>query len=201
MSLSSRITLKPLPYDLNALEPFISERTLSIHYGKHHAGYVAKLNELLEGSSFKGHSLEEIILQTHNKEQFRPLFNNAGQIWNHTFYWESMVPNGGGAPKGKVLKLIEDSFGTYDQFKTQFKDTALAQFGSGWTWLVQSKKGLKIVKTSNAETPLTDSELTPLMTCDVWEHAYYLDYQNKRLDYVEVFLRHLVNWEFVTHNV
>lgn len=193
-------TLPPLPYPMNALEPHISQRTLEFHYGKHHQGYLNKLNELTQGTAMATQSLEEIILNTHGDNSKAAIFNNAAQVWNHTFYWESMSPNGGGQPSGALLDQIQSTFQSYDQFKTAFKEAAVTQFGSGWAWLVLDKnRALKIIKTGNAENPMTQG-LTPLLTCDVWEHAYYLDYQNRRPDYVSIFLDSLVNWDFATQN-
>ncbi len=193
-------SLPKLPYEKIALEPYISRDTLNFHYDKHHQTYVTKLNELVEGTEFAGMELEDVIRETENDPDLRGVFNNAAQVWNHTFYWHCMKQNGGGKPSGDLLALLEENFGTYENFFTAFKQAALTQFGSGWAWLVADKDTLKIVKTSNAETPLTQ-DITPLLTCDVWEHAYYLDYQNKRPDYVETFLNHLVNWDFVEKNL
>jgi Fe-Mn family superoxide dismutase len=193
-------TLPPLPYAQNALEPHISQRTLEFHYGKHHQGYLNKLNELTQGTPLATQGLEEIMMTTHGDSSKTAIFNNAAQVWNHTFYWSSMAPNGGGQPSGDLLKQITEAFGSFEQFKVTFKEAAVTQFGSGWAWLVLDKsKTLKIVKTGNAENPLTQG-LVPLLTCDVWEHAYYLDYQNRRPDYVGIFLESLVNWKFATDN-
>jgi len=193
--------LAPLPYADSALEPYISQRTLTFHYGKHHQGYVNKLNELIKGTLFERKSLEQIIHETVGKPEMAAIFNNAAQVWNHDFYWQSMKPAGGvSVPSHEVLRLIEDSFGSLEDFKSEFKEAAISQFGSGWAWLVKDQDQLKIIKTSNAETPLTQ-KVIPLMTCDVWEHAYYLEYQNRRPDYINTFLNHLVNWEFVDHNL
>jgi Fe-Mn family superoxide dismutase len=182
--------LPPLPYEKNALEPHISAETLEYHYGKHHQTYVTTLNKLIEGTEFASMPLEEII-----KKSSGPLFNNAAQVWNHTFYWHCLSPKGGGAPSGKLADGINQAFGSFDKFKEEFSKSAVANFGSGWTWLVQRPDGtLAIVNTSNAATPITGSD-KPLLTCDVWEHAYYIDYRNARAKYVESFWN-LVNWEF-----
>ncbi|BBD80360.1 superoxide dismutase [Aerosticca soli] len=182
--------LPPLPYEKNALEPHISAETLEYHYGKHHQTYVTTLNKLIEGTEFSSMPLEEII-----KKSSGPLFNNAAQVWNHTFYWHCLSPKGGGAPSGKLADGINQAFGSFDKFKEEFSKSAVANFGSGWTWLVQRPDGtLAIVNTSNAATPITGSD-KPLLTCDVWEHAYYIDYRNARAKYVESFWN-LVNWEF-----
>lgn len=207
----SPISLPPLPYDEAALEPYITKKTLEFHYGKHHKGYVEKLNSLIaeEGNKkiFKGKSLEEIMLLS-GKEKVKnanmtAVFNNSAQTWNHTFYWKSMKKDGGGEPTGALLEQIKKDFGSYAEFKKQFVEAGLKQFGSGWVWLVQSPaKGggtLKILATGNADNPMLEGHI-PLMTCDIWEHAYYLDYQNRRKEYVEVFLDHLVNWEFAQVN-
>ena len=188
-------TLPALPYAQDALEPHISARTLSVHHGKHHQAYVDNLNKLVAGTPMADLPLEEIIRRTAGKPDQTGLFNNAAQVWNHTFFWQSMKPNGGGAPTGKLAERINAAFGSFDAFKTAFSEAAMTQFGSGWAWLVQEGDTLKIVKTSNADTPLAHGQ-TPLLTCDVWEHAYYLDYQNRRKDFVQVFLEHLVNWDF-----
>ncbi len=186
----------PLPYSQNALEPYISERTVSFHYGKHHQGYADNLNRLIAGTSFTGKTLETIILESADKRDKAEIFNNAAQVWNHNFFWAGMKKGGGGKPTGILLKEIERSFGTFDAFAAEFKKAATSRFGSGYAWLVQDKDKLKIITTSNADTPIAHG-LNPLMTCDVWEHAYYLDYQNRRSDFVNAFLEHLVNWEFV----
>ncbi|MEO5365868.1 MAG: superoxide dismutase [Magnetococcus sp. WYHC-3] len=187
--------LPPLPYVQSALEPHLSTRTLSFHYGKHHQTYMDNLNKLAPGAKMAGLPLEVIIQQTAAKPHQAGLFNNAAQVWNHTFFWQSMKPNGGGAPTGKLAERINAMFGSLDAFKTAFTEAAMAQFGSGWVWLVQEGDALKIVKTSNADTPLAH-EQTALLTCDLWEHAYYLDYQNRRKEFVHAFLDHLANWEF-----
>ncbi|MDA9231080.1 superoxide dismutase [Rickettsiales bacterium] len=194
------ITLPELPYARNALAPHISEETLNFHYGKHHNAYVVNLNKLIENSDLAGKSLEEIIQISANDNSKIGIFNNAAQVWNHTFYWNSMSPNGGGKPSGAVLAKIEEDFGSYEEFATQFKNAGATQFGSGWAWLVLEDGKLKITKTANAQTPLT-TNAKPLLTMDVWEHAYYLDYQNARPSYMNVFLEKLVNWDFVAQNL
>ncbi len=187
--------LPPLPYAQDALEPHISAETLEYHYGKHHKTYVDKLNGLAEGSDLAGKSLEEII-----KTSEGGVFNNAAQIWNHTFYWHCLSPNGGGAASGAVAAAIDAAFGSFDAFKEEFNTAAANNFGSGWTWLVKKADGsVAIVSTSNAATPLTDDSVTPLLTVDVWEHAYYIDYRNSRPNYLAAFWE-LVNWEFVNEN-
>jgi len=192
--------LPPLPYDKTALEPVMSAKTLEFHHGKHHQAYVTNLNNLVKDTPLAGKSLEEIIKTTAKDESKAGVFNNAAQVWNHTFFWNSMKPNGGGAPSGDVAQAITKFFGGLDKFKEQFKTTAVGQFGSGWGWLVAEKGELKIVKTPNAVTPITSGQ-TPLITCDVWEHAYYLDYQNRRPDFVQAFLDKLVNWDFAAKNL
>ncbi|HLU15162.1 MAG TPA: Fe-Mn family superoxide dismutase [Burkholderiaceae bacterium] len=188
-------TLPPLPYALDALAPHISKETLEYHYGKHHAAYVNNLNNLVKGTENESKSLEEII-----KSSSGGLFNNAAQVWNHTFYWNSMSPNGGGEPSGKVLEAINAKWGSFDAFKEEFNKMAAGNFGSGWTWLVKKTDGsLDIVNTDDAETPITTDDV-PLMTCDVWEHAYYIDYRNARPQYLEKFWN-LVNWDFVASNL
>jgi len=188
------ISLPPLPYALNELAPHISEETLMYHYEKHHKTYVVNLNKLIVGSEFETMSLEDII-----KKSSGGVFNNAAQVWNHTFYWHCLSPKGGNEPKGALLLEINKTFGSFDAFKEQFTQTSLTTFGSGWAWLVQDENNqLKIISTSNAGTPLTMG-LRPLLTCDVWEHAYYIDYRNMRADYVKAFWA-LVNWEFVESN-
>lgn len=192
-------TLPKLPYDKIALEPYISRDTLNFHHEKHHQTYVTKLNDLIEGTDFAGLDLEDIITKTVNKDEFTGIFNNAAQVWNHTFYWHCMKPEGGGEPTDAIAESIDQAFGSYDEFRTAFKQAALTQFGSGWAWLVMDSEGLRIMKTANADTPIAHG-IKPLLTCDVWEHAYYLDYQNRRPDYVDTFLDHLVNWDFVNQN-
>jgi superoxide dismutase, Fe-Mn family len=192
--------LPALPYADNALEPHISANTLSFHYGKHHNTYVVNLNNLVNDTPMADQSLEEIMKATANDASKAGVFNNAAQVWNHTFYWNSMSPNGGGAPTGDLAARIDAAFGSLDEFKAKFKDACLTQFGSGWAWLVADGDELKIVKTGNAACPLTDG-MTPLLTCDVWEHAYYLDFQNLRPAYVDAFLENLVNWDFVAGNL
>lgn len=192
--------LPTLPYGKNALAPHISENTINYHYGKHHQAYVTNLNNLISGTDLADKSLEEIIKISANDKTKAGIFNNSAQVWNHTFYWHSMKPNGGGKPSGEVLKHIESDFGSYENFVTEFKNAGATQFGSGWAWLVLDSGKLKVVKTGNAETPLTTSA-KPLMTMDVWEHAYYLDFQNARPTYIDTFLNHLVNWDFVNENL
>ena len=192
--------LPKLPYQKTDLEPHISRDTLNFHYDKHHQTYVTKLNGLVEGTNLEGMELEDIIKETAGKADLAGVFNNAAQVWNHTFYWHSMKKDGGGKPSADLLTRIEKDFGSFEDFCAAFKQAALTQFGSGWAWLVAEGDTLKIAKTGNAETPLTQ-DVTPLLTCDVWEHAYYLDYQNKRPDYVDTFLAHLVNWDFVERNL
>jgi len=192
--------LPPLPYPKNALEPHISERTMDFHHGRHHQAYVTNLNNLVKGSPAENQSLEDIIKATYKDASKTGVFNNAAQVWNHTFFWNSMKPNGGGSPSGRVAQAIERDCGGLDKFKDQFKATAVGQFGSGWAWLVAEGGKLKITATANAVTPLAEGQ-TALLTCDVWEHAYYLDYQNRRPDFVQTFLDHLVNWDFVAQNL
>jgi Fe-Mn family superoxide dismutase len=190
------INLPDLPYAPKALEPYITEKTIQFHHGKHHKAYVDNTLKLLAGTALQNVTLEEIIKKTFNDEKQLSLFNNAAQVWNHSFYWTCMKPGGGGQPSGRIVKLIQDSFGGYDKFIEQYKNAGLTQFGSGWAWLVLRDKKLEIHKTANANTPLTYG-CTPLLTVDVWEHAYYLDYQNRRVDYVTAFIEHLINWDFV----
>ena len=187
--------LPALPYARDALAPHISAETIDYHYGKHHNTYVEKLNGMVPGTEFEGKSLEEVI-----KTSSGGVFNNAAQIWNHSFYWECLSPNGGGDASGAVATAIDAAFGSFDEFKNQFNAKATGNFGSGWTWLVKNSDGsVAIVNTSNAETPLTDASVTPLLTVDVWEHAYYIDYRNARPKYMDAFWA-LVNWEFVNKN-
>lgn len=186
--------IQPLPYEQNALEPYISARTMNFHFGKHHQAYVDNLNKLVAGTCLAGQTLVKVVTETAGSEQ-AAIFNNAAQVWNHAFFWHSMKPGGGGKPAGRLLQLIEASFGSYEKFRTDFMEKAISQFGSGWVWLVQDGDSLRIEKTSNADTPMAHGRNT-LLTCDVWEHAYYLDYQNRRKDFVQAFLDHLVNWDF-----
>ena len=189
------IELPALPYAQDALEPHISAETLSFHYGKHHNTYVVKLNGLIGGTEFEGKSLEDIV-----KTSTGGVFNNAAQIWNHTFYWNSLSPNGGGAPTGAIADAINASFGSFEAFQEKFNTSAVNNFGSSWTWLVKKADGtLDIVNTSNAATPLTEDGVTPLMTVDLWEHAYYIDYRNVRPDYLKGFWA-LINWDFANQN-
>ena len=194
-------TLPPLPYAPDALVPVISANTLGFHYGKHHKGYVDKLNELVKGTKYADLPLEKIVLETEKKKADQAIFNNAAQIWNHTFYWNSMNPKGGGKPEGKLNDKINESFGSFEAFRKQLADVTISQFGTGWGWLVANNKGkLSIIKTGDAENPTTQG-LKPLLTIDVWEHAYYLDYQNKRADYVNAVIDKLLNWDFALQNL
>ena len=192
--------LPPLPYADNALEPVISANTISFHYGKHHKTYVDNLNNLVKGTDFESASLEKIITETAGKADKAPLFNNAAQIWNHTFYWHSLKGNGGGKPTGKLATMIDAAFGSYDNFRKELSATTVSQFGSGWGWLVVDGGALKVVKTANAEVPFTKGQ-KPLLTIDVWEHAYYLDHQNKRAAYVDAVIDKLLNWDFAAQNL
>jgi len=188
-------TLPPLPYSLDALQPHISKETLEYHYGKHHATYVTKLNGLVDGTDLAGKTLEEVV-----KQSSGGVFNNAAQVWNHTFYWNCLSPSGGGEASGAVATAIDAAFGSFAAFKEAFTNSAINNFGSGWTWLVKKADGtVGIVNTSNAGTPLTDAAVTALLTVDVWEHAYYIDYRNARPAYMEAFWK-LVNWDFVNAN-
>lgn len=192
--------LPALPYANNTLEPHISAKTLEFHHGKHHNAYVVNLNNLIKDTPLASAPLEKIIRDTAGDAAKAGVFNNAAQVWNHTFYWKALKPKGGGAPTGKVAARIDEAFGGYAAFREQFKTAAVTQFGSGWAWLVLDGGSLKVVKTANADTPIAHGQ-TPLITCDVWEHAYYLDYQNRRPDYVDTFLDHLVNWDFAAANL
>jgi len=193
--------LPSLPYSRDALAPHISKDTLDYHYGKHHQAYVTKLNDAIAGTELAGKSLEEIIKATADDKDKQGIFNNAAQVWNHTFYWNSMSPNGGGKPSGKIADAIESSFGSYEKFVEAFKAKGGGQFGSGWAWLIKKSDGkLDVINTANAKTPLTDEGSTPLLTMDVWEHAYYLDYQNSRPNYMDTFISNLINWDFVEEN-
>ena len=199
-SKNQTIAQPPLPFEKGALVPYISSKTIEFHYGKHHSGYVNKTNQLISGTNYEKMSLVEIIQKTAGVADKAAIFNNAAQVFNHTFYWNSMQPQGGGAPSGKIGQKIEESFGNYQRFKEAFSDAAISQFGSGWAWLVLDQQKLKIVKTANADTPVAHGIKT-ILTIDVWEHAYYLDYQNRRTDYVQAFLEHLINWEFAEQNL
>ena len=193
-------TLPDLPYAKDALAPHISADTLEFHHGKHHKTYVDKANAALDGSSYDGSDLEGTVKKSWDAKDMG-MFNNAGQIWNHTFYWNSMSPNGGGKPTGEIADAIDQSFGSFEKFAEEFKNAGATQFGSGWAWLVKNGDKLEVRKTLNAETPLTEAGVTPLITMDVWEHAYYLDYQNRRPDYMGAFLEHLINWDFAKANL
>jgi len=192
--------LPPLPYPKNALAPHMSEQTFDFHHGRHHQAYVTNLNNLIKDSPLERQSLEDLIKGSYKDTTKTGVFNNAAQVWNHTFFWSSMKPHGGGAPSGNLAAAITRDCGGLDKFKEQFKATAVGQFGSGWAWLVADKGQLKIVGTPNAVTPLAEGQ-TALLTCDVWEHAYYLDYQNRRPDFVQAFLDHLANWDFAAQNL
>jgi Fe-Mn family superoxide dismutase len=192
--------LPPLPYPNDALEPYISARTLEFHHGKHHKAYVDTLNRLVEGKPEAEKTVEEIIVATHHDDTKTTVFNNAAQVWNHSFFWDCMRQQGGGEPNGEVKKAIEHEFGKYENFAKEFKEAATTQFGSGWAWLVLDAGHLKVIKTPNAVNPVAGGQ-GALLTCDVWEHAYYLDYQNRRADFVGAFLEHLVNWDFVAKNL
>jgi Fe-Mn family superoxide dismutase len=192
--------LPSLPWAENALEPYTSAGTISFHYGKHHKTYVDNLNKLAAGTDLEGKSLEDVVKTTANDPSKMGVFNNAAQVWNHTFFWHCMKPGGGGKPAGALAQRIEQAFGGYAAFAEQFKAAAVGRFGSGWAWLVDDGGTLKILSTPNADTPLAHNQKA-LLTVDVWEHAYYLDFQNRRPDFVQAFLDHLVNWEFVAKNL
>ncbi len=192
--------LPELPYSLDALEPHISRQTLEFHHGKHHAAYVTNLNKAIEGSELEAKSLEEVILAVAADASKAGVFNNAAQVWNHSFYWQCMKPGGGGSPSGALADKITADFGSFDAFKEQFKTAGATQFGSGWAWLVLDNGTLKVTKTPNADLPLAHGQKA-LLTMDVWEHAYYLDYQNRRPDYMTTYLDKLVNWDFVAANL
>lgn len=212
--ITAQLELKPPPYPMNSLEPHMSRDTLEYHWGKHHRGYVENLNRQIVGTELEGMALEDIVILTYNKGDPLPAFNNAAQIWNHDFFWESMKPNGGGKPSGDLLELIQRDFGSYDRFIEEFKGAASKQFGSGWAWLAykanrldvgnavnphpsEEDKKLVIVKSPNAVNPLV-WDYSPLLTIDVWEHAYYIDYQNRRADYISTFIEKFVSWEMVS---
>jgi Fe-Mn family superoxide dismutase len=192
------IELSPLPYPLSALEPYISRRTLEVHHDGHHKKYVDTVNEMIAGTPNADKALEQLVQESTGKMRTKKLFNNAAQAWNHNFFWQCMTPeNGGGSPKGALEDQIGRDFGSPDRFRDAFLKTAMAQFGSGWAWLIMNNGKLEVISTSNAEIPLGQG-IVPLITCDVWEHAYYLDYQNKREKFIEAFLDHLVNWRFAS---
>ena len=192
--------LPPLPYASNALEPYMTRHTMDLHHGKHHKAYVDTANRLLAGTPLEGQSLEEIIRATAKDTSRQPLFNAAAQAWNHTFFWHSMRPGGGGQPKGDVHAALERGFGGYDKFREEFKAACVSQFGSGWGWLVLDGSKLAVVKTPNAINPLSQGSAA-LLCCDVWEHAYYLDFENRRAEFVDSFLDHLVNWDHVAQQL
>lgn len=192
--------LPKLPFETTALEPYMSSKTLEFHYGKHHQTYVNNLNNLIKDTDLAAENLEHIILKTAGKEDKTAIFNNAAQAWNHSFFWSCLTPNGGGAlPEGKFKEAVLHSFANEEKFKDELKSAAVSQFGSGWAWVVADKDKIKILKTSNADTPIAH-HLTPLLTIDVWEHAYYLDYQNRRPDYVQTLIDKLLNWHFAASN-
>ena len=194
--------LPELPYDKKALEPHMSSQTFDFHHGKHHNAYIQKLNELIRNTDLASKDLETIILSTTNNRNQAAIFNNAAQVWNHSFFWLSMARDGGGIPAGTLGSKINEAFGDFTTFKQEFVQIGVSQFGSGWVWLVlnPSNHRLELIKTSNAETPVTQSKY-PILCCDVWEHAYYLDYQNKRPDFLMTFIENLVNWEFAQQNL
>lgn len=189
-----------LPYAVTALEPHMTAKTFEFHFGKHHATYVTNLNNLTKDTPLANQSLEEIIKATFGDPSKAGIFNNAAQVWNHTFFWKSMKPNGGGVPTGDLAAQINATFGSLDKFKEEFKTAATTQFGSGWAWLVKDGNTLKITKTGNAENPIAQGQ-TPLLTLDVWEHAYYIDFQNRRPDFITTYLENLVNWDFAAANL
>jgi superoxide dismutase, Fe-Mn family len=193
-------TLPALPYAADALEPHMSANTFSFHHAKHHNAYVTNLNGLIEGKPLATATLEEIIHQSAGKADMAGVFNNAAQVWNHTFFWSSMKPGGGGKPTGAIAAAIDKDLGGYDEFAKQFKAAATTQFGSGWAWLVKDAGTLKITKTANADLPMAHGQ-TALLTLDVWEHAYYIDYQNRRPDFAQAYLDNLVNWDFANENL
>ncbi len=199
-AMAAPIELPPLPYPDDALAPVISSNTIGFHYGKHHKGYLDKLNELILGTPMADMKLEEIVRAAAADPEKKVVFNNAAQTWNHSFYWRSMRPKGGGKPSGELAAKIDASFGGYDEFRKQFADAGLTQFGSGWAWLVSDKGSLEVIKTANADTPVTTAAV-PLLAIDVWEHAYYLDYQNRRKDYIAAVLDNLINWDFAAENL
>jgi Fe-Mn family superoxide dismutase len=198
--MADAFTLPPLPYAENALDPVISAKTLSFHYGKHHKTYVDNLNKLVTGTEFEGQPLEAVIRGSAGKPDKVGIFNNAAQVWNHTFYWSCLKGNGGGQPSGALADKINAAFGSYENFKKEFVNAAVTQFGSGWAWLVAEGDAVKVMKTGNADLPMTKGAKA-LLTIDVWEHAYYLDYQNRRPDYVNAVIDKLINWSFAADNL
>lgn len=194
------ITLPELPYPKDALEPYVSAKTLEFHHDKHHNAYVVNANKMLEGTGMENDSQEEIIKKTAGDQSKAGIFNNVGQVWNHTFYWNCMKKGGGGKPEGEIAERINKDFGSYEKFVEEFKNAGVTQFGSGWAWLVLNGDKLEIMKTLNADNPIAHN-MKPLLTADVWEHAYYLDYQNRRPDYLSTFIENLINWDFVNQNL
>ena len=188
-----------LPYNFDALSPYLSEKTMDFHYNKHHQGYIDKLNELVKDTDLENQALDDVIQTTHQNDQTK-IFNSAAQAWNHNFFWQSIKPNGGGEPIGDIKEKILQTFDSYENFKKEFTQAAVTLFGSGWVWLVLEGTRLKITQTSNADLPFIYSQ-QPLLTLDVWEHAYYLDYQNRRPDFIKAFLDHLINWNFAENNL
>ena len=197
---NQKFPLPPLPYSDNDLEPVISSNTIGFHYGKHHKGYVDNLNNLISGKKYVKMPLENIISVTAGNDELLAIYNNAAQAWNHTFYWHSLTPDGGGEPSGQLKKIIDDSFGSVQECKKQLADAAITQFASGWAWLIYDGQEISIMKTGNADNPMIHG-FRPLLTIDVWEHAYYLDYQNRRSDYVNAVIEKLLNWEFASKNL
>ncbi|MCF7820485.1 MAG: superoxide dismutase [Candidatus Pacebacteria bacterium] len=195
-----KFTLPQLSYEYGDLEPHISAKTMELHHGKHHQGYVDKTNKLSEGTEFEGLSLEEIIKKTVKDVQNQSLFNNTGQTWNHNFFWKSLSPQGGGEPDKKILKMIKATYGSLDKFKQEFKEAGVTHFGSGWVWLILENGSIKIENTANGDNPIAHQQ-QPLIGLDIWEHAYYLDYQNKKPDYIDNFLNNLINWRFLEDNL
>lgn len=198
---SGSFVLPALPYAEDVLEPVISAKTLSFHYGKHHQAYLNKLNELVSGTEFTDLKLEDVIIKTAGQSDKAGIFNNAAQVWNHTFYWNSLSPKGGGKPSGQIGKKIDADFGSYENFVKQFSEAGVSQFGSGWVWLVEEAGVLKIIKTANAENPISQKKGKPILVIDLWEHAYYLDYQNRRVDYLKTVIDKLINWDFAEINL
>jgi Fe-Mn family superoxide dismutase len=198
--ISMAIQLPDLPYAKDGLAPYISSNTLEFHHGKHHRAYVDNMNKLIAGTELANESLETIVKKTVGDAAKSGLFNNAAQVWNHSFYWQCMKPNGGGKPNGKVTEKINETWGSFDKFVEELKNAGVTQFGSGWAWLVVDGGKLKVIKTANADTPIAHG-IKPLLTVDVWEHAYYLDYQNRRPDYLATFIEKLINWDFVKANL